>query len=59
MAEQPIIIPEKCLGCKAGRIGTQDGTAYYRCGTTLRFCGEKPKVKRTAACVEMGAAKAA
>lgn len=35
--EQTIIYPTVCLGCKAARIGIQEGQATYACGTTIKI----------------------
>lgn len=33
--EQTIIYPSVCLGCKAHRVGVQEGQATYACGTVI------------------------
>jgi hypothetical protein len=49
---QAITWPEHCLGCKAKRLGIQEGRAVYDCHTEVRFVRLTGKlhVKRTATC---------
>lgn len=48
--EQTIIIPSKCLGCGAERVGVQDGVAAYECGTELREDTGRVTVLRSPGC---------
>jgi hypothetical protein len=31
-----IMFPERCLGCKAARIGIQEGRCYFACKTVVQ-----------------------
>lgn len=48
---QTIAFPERCLACKADRLGISEGTAHYKCGTTVKLRDERVRVVRTVQCI--------